>query len=200
MRYKQLFQSACKGPWKTIDIERDIEIKHTTVDGELHIYFQGSTSRRDWVINFSFFPPLCDYRLKGKRVLSHRGFAKSMGRSWAYVAKLIRAQKPSKILVCGYSQGAAYAEKMAAIIMAKTGIPVEAVIFGGPPVWWILPGAIRQKLNVRLTRINHRGDIVWIIPHVVGLRGYGIRLKIGRPWRWKFWENHYPANYREALK
>lgn len=205
------YNETCSGPWETIDKERDIQAKYRfdMSSNTLYIFFQGSVSKTDWKINFSFFPPSPSFRIAGKRVWGHRGFVLSMRRAWGWTASVIKKHYPAAVIFSGYSQGAAYAEVATVIASYKYGTMLGCggpvcYAFGGPPVWWFRRRTMRVAglAHYHIQRFEHKGDPVSILPHLVLLRAMGKRHKIGKlgdclP---RFWESHFPASYRKALE
>lgn len=100
-----LYNWTIKGPWIT-EPTTDTQWKHETVGGVLYIAFQGSVSRLDWLQNIMFWKK--PYKRMKKVWFAHAGFVKK----WKAVEDdvLIAAEGTDKIMVSGFSQGAAIAQ------------------------------------------------------------------------------------------
>jgi len=205
------YKETCSGLWETIDEERDIQAKYRfdIKSNTLYIFFQGSVSATDWKINLEFFPPSPSFRIAGKRIWGHRGFVHSMRRVWGWTAGTIKKHYPAQVVFSGYSQGAAYAEITTVISAYKYGSLTfnggpACYAFGGPPVWWFRKRTMRAAgICYRdIIRVEHRGDPVVLLPHLVLMRAIGKQLKIGKLLDYlpRFWETHFPRTYEKALE
>ena len=165
------------GPWEVWDKDRDIEVKVIKKDSNAYIYFQGSGSVKDWLINLSF--PIKPYKnMKDGLWFAHGGYVKSyksiQDRLWKEI------EDCEKVFISGYSQGSAYA------ILAHEDLffhdkQVETIAYASPRVffWW---GFWQLKKRLKnLTLVHMRGDIVTHLPPIVfGFTHIGDKKKLGK--------------------
>lgn len=166
----------------------------------LYILFEWSNGKTDWLNNFDF--PAKPYRDMQNKWFAHRGFL----RVWKVIEPYLQTEicdlSVNKIIIGGYSHGAAIAALCHEY--CKFNRP-DAIILGygyGAPrvVWGFLRKAVKKRFT-GFTVIRNGCDIVTKVPpKIFGFRHIGNMLQIGRDKGYNPVESHYPEAYRKELK
>ena len=160
------------GSWT--DGAKDTQYKIVEDDKSITVSFQGSVSKPDWLQNFMFWKKL--YR--GSWLFCHAGF----GLKWKAVQDDIMPKvnlaivKNKKVIILGFSQGAALGELMHEDVSYKHGLQADTILFGKPKVF-----VRNKKLKDRLsgiTRVVNGNDAVTKVPFFP-YRHYGKLIHIG---------------------
>lgn len=169
-------------------------------DGDtLYIYFEGSNGATDWKNNFDF--PAKPYRDMKNKWFAHRGFLTVWKTIEPYLQAEIYDLTVNKIVIGGYSHGAAIALLCHEYCkFNRPDVTIESYGFGCPRVVW---GFMRKAVKERFegfTVIRNGKDIVTHVPPAIfGYRHAGDMLKIGRNSGYKPIESHYPTKYLDEL-
>lgn len=165
----------------------------------VHILYQWSHGVEDWLSNFDLAP--CRARFAEASCLVHRGFYHAYCTVRERVLSALCDRAISRIIIGGYSHGAALAALTAADIDAlcrKRQIETVAVGFGSPRVLW--DGAARERLFSRVAVLRCGQDIVTHLPPVLlGYRHAGRVRVLPEPKRHTPWDAHREESYRAAL-
>lgn len=174
---KKHFIETREGPWETWCSENDIQVHAVWKEFELFIYFQGSSSVKDWLVNFNY--PIKPYRnMKDGIWLAHGGFVKAYKNIRSKVIEL--AEKADKIYISGYSQGGAYA-LLAHEDLSFYDMSVETITYAAPKVFWWFGFWNLKKRMKNLTLVQNRGDIVTKLPFIfMGFLHIGKKIKLGK--------------------
>lgn len=166
------------------------------VEETLYVYFEDSKGCIDWKSNFDF-----PARAYGS-IFAHRGFLKVWGQVKDYIHKAITDTSPAKIVVVGYSHGAALAVLCHEYIwynFPHLQNSLFGVGFGCPRVIW---GGCKDvcKRWERFTVVKNTNDIVTHLPpRFMGYRHVGNLLTIGEKGRYSPIDAHRPENMLKEL-
>ena len=168
----------------------------------MKIYFEKSNGSEDWKNNFRFCAVA--YNDMKNKWRCHRGFLSVWRAAEPYLRDVILDASVKRVLVVGYSHGAAIATLCHEYIWFNRPDlreSLETFAFGSPRVIW---GALGGKLAARwrgLLRIKNREDIVTHLPlAVMGYRHVGKAVRIGCVAKNGFVRAHYPERYLEELQ
>ena len=191
-----------KDNWKT---STQLKIIVDEAKKELHIGFQYSKGKLDWILNLIFpaLPlPFITKKIGNCRV--HLGMWLKLVNVESELLKLVyeyQKKKGYKIFLYGHSQGGGFA-KVVHVFLRKEGYTVEkTVTWGALRVFsWFSSIAWFAK---DIVSYQHRSDIVCHLPFfLMGFKGCGQKKKVGeqlwRPWHivmpWKFYKIEYEAH------
>lgn len=168
-----------------------IEIKGDT----LYIYFEKTTDCTDWKNNFDFPAKLY------KSWYVHRGFLKVWQSVLPYLIPVIMDKSFKKIVIVGYSHGAALALLCHEYVWFHRPDIRNSVYgygFGCPRVVW---GIAPKNRWDNFTVIRNIDDIVTHLPPLFfGYNHVGKLLKIGESGRYSDTDAHRPENILIELK
>ncbi|MBA4274036.1 MAG: hypothetical protein C0436_00120 [Alphaproteobacteria bacterium] len=190
MILSSLFKACNRGPWETHG--DDVQYRVETAGNRATVYFQCTSSRKDWLDNFDLW--IRPYR--GSKWLAHRGFV----RKYKSIAEnlMARLRDADQVVFVGYSQGAALAVLAHEDYFYRFGKYPLTHAFGCPRVVSWLSKDIWERWAYCFIH-NHARDIVGRLPpvclgfrHVTAPRNFGAK---GLPSH-KF---HYPNIYEEGL-
>ena len=192
----ELFKKAISKPWETWNKERDIQVRTEKVDNTLYIFYQGSTTDIDWKINFTFW--IKPYKRMNTIWFAHRGFVLSYKSIRDRILK--EAENAERIVVSGFSQGAAYAI-LTHEDLHFNGFDVRTIAYAPPRVFWFWNlWKIKERFE-DLTLVINRGDIVTKIPFFLwGYVHQGAKIRIGKRFRLPLHIYHFPNKYEQELK
>lgn len=187
--------------------EKYIQLKEETAsysykrDGNiLYIFFEWSNGATDWKNNFDF--PAKPYRDMPNRWYVHRGFLKVWKVIEDKLAPFINDIQVKKIIIAGYSHGAALA--LLCHEYCKFNRPdikenINGYGFGCPRVvFGFLKNSVKKRFDGFFV-IRNKKDIVTHVPPVLFLfRHVGKLITIGEG-KWNCFDAHRPENYLESL-
>lgn len=208
--------------WRKLNSKYDLDVAIwlDVEKRELHINFQGSVSKRDWEINFSFWKK--PYRNMKKVFLVHSGFIKAYrsGRDEIHNLYLENMNNIDKIVIRGYSLGDALARFCYEDFFwhrenteSYKHLKLDGFGLGGPKSIGLIG---RKEFDRRLEgyiRIENHSDIVPRVPFFwLGYFSTGDFYRIGKRSFWPFsakaiyqhWYNSYigylsdPDNYKDT--
>lgn len=169
----------------------------------LYIFFEGSDGVNDWKRNLNF--PAKAYKRMGRTVwFAHRGFLKVWKEIEPLLAKDIADRAFKRIVIAGYSHGAALAMLCYEYVWyhrPDLRDSTEGYGFGCPRVFWGIktPNLKRRWKNFSVVR--NIDDIVTHLPPVfLGYSHVGKMLEIGERGKYSPMEAHYPENILKELK
>ena len=193
-----------------IHAEGDVDYATRTDGTTLYIYFQHSQGKVDWKNNFDFpAKPYKHMKCKdapyGSVWLAHRGFLSA----WRVAEGLLKEQISdtgyTKIVISGYSHGAALAVLCHEYVWYNRPDlreVIEGYGFGCPRVAWGIKNACHRERWARFNVIRNIDDIVTHVPPaILGYFHVGNMVEIGQRGKYSAVEAHFPDSYmRELLK
>ncbi len=169
----------------------------------LYIFFEGSDGKEDWKVNFDF--PAKAYKRMGITAwFAHRGFLDAWKKTEPHLEKLIADPSVHKIILVGYSHGAAIALLCHEYIWyhrPDIRDNIESCGFGCPRVIWGLPNkAVRSRWK-GFSVIRNIDDIVTHLPPALfGYTHVGKMITVGSKGKYSRTEAHYAENILAELK
>ena len=180
----------------------------------LYLCFQGSVEKEDWKNNFNF--PAKAYSDMGEKWYCHRGFLRVWKAIRPYVAPAVHDTTVKKVIVIGYSHGAALATLAHEYVWFEREDlrdSLEGYGFGCPRCFW---GFMKKALKERWKNfhpVRNMNDLITHLPPVIfGFRHVNKVVKVGKRWQYKFdfkakpfakkfpcIRAHYPEEYIEKL-
>lgn len=197
---KELFRKILRAKYMHLDNDASYCCKR---EGDtLYIYFEWSNSKTDWLNNFDF--PAKPYRDMTNKWYAHRGFLKVWKTIEPYLQAEICDLTVNKIVIGGYSHGAAIAvlcHEYCKFNRPDISESIEGYGFGCPRVvWGFMKKAVKQRFE-GFTVIRNGCDLVTHAPPAIfGFRHIGNLLKIGRNKGYKPIESHYASLYSKELE
>lgn len=164
----------------------------------LVILFEKSNGHRDWSTNFNFWPKNVKDIFK-----CHRGFLRGFNNVKPYLTQHIQDPRIKRILIAGYSHGAALA--LLTYAYAVTKRPdirhhIEGYGYGCPRVIYGNPSAEFYNIFANFTVIRNCKDIVTHVPPMIfGYRHVGNLRHIGKHGWYGLVDSHRPEAYRIEL-
>lgn len=201
MKLSTLFSRTLHTMYTHVQNSADFALRR--VGTTLYIYFAGSEGGIDWKHNLSF--PAKAYRREGSPTwYAHRGFLKVWQTVEDYVTADVMAPDVKKIVISGYSHGAALAllcheycwqsRPDLRVSLYGYGFGCPRVVFGFPT------RQIRTRWD-NFTVVRNLDDIVTHLPPVLlGFTHVGKLLEIGERGRYTRVDAHRPENYLSELK
>ena len=196
MNLLKLFQKCVNA--KYIHVENSGDYCVERQDSTLYIYLECSNGSTDWKNNFDF--PAKPYKRMGKTVwLAHRGFLRVWKSIETHLEAYIKDETVKKIVVVGYSHGAALAVLCHEYIWYNRpdlrDENLEGYGFGCPRVLW---GIKTKKIKERWKNfvvIRNLDDIVTHVPPLLfGYSHVGTMVKIGKKRKYSSINAHMPKN------
>ncbi len=169
----------------------------------LYIYFQGSKGGEDWKVNLDF--PAKAYKRMDKPVwFAHRGFLKVWKIIEQVIMEIIRDKSIRRIIIVGYSHGAAIALLCHEYVWyhrPDIRDTVEGYGFACPRVIWGMQSAKIRLRWARFLVIRNLSDIVTYLPPMLfGYRHVGQMLQIGKCGKYGIIGAHQPDNILHELE
>ncbi len=186
-----------------IQVENDASYALERIGTTLYIYFQDSNGAEDWKNNLDF--PAKSYSRTEKHIwFAHRGFLRVWKTIMGYISSDINNVEFKKIVIVGYSHGAAIAALCHEYVWynrADIRDRIEGYGFGCPRVFW---GFRSTKTNMRwanFTVIRNINDIVTHLPpSALGFSHVGEMLEIGARGKYSAIDAHRANNILSELK
>ncbi len=165
-------------------------------DGDtLTIFFECSDGKEDWINNFKFLAiPWKPYKGMKKPWLCHRGFLGVWKAIKPYIESEIFNLEVQKIVIVGYSHGAAIALLCYEYCrFHRPFIDIEGVGFGCPRVFWgIVPKSVKKRFEKFTVVRNGRDIVTRVPPALIGFRHVSKVVKIGQT---NLVDDHRPEKY-----
>lgn len=169
-------------------------------NGKLYLLFEWSNGLDDWKNNFNF--PAKPYRDMENKWHAHRGFLKVWKIIEPYLKDVIMDKETNKIIIAGYSHGAAIA--VLCHEYCKYNRPdadITGYGFGCPRVLWGRMSKAVKKRFEGFYVIRNSGDIVTHVPPAIfGFRHVGNLLEIGEHSDYNIIDAHRSPNYKKELE
>lgn len=197
---KQLFQRTLEGEYTQLE-EHAASFRVERKEEQLVIFFEKSNGAEDWKNNLDF--PAKPYREMNGVWFVHRGFLRVFKALEPYIAPQILDPKVKKILLSGYSHGAALcllAHEYAVFHRPEIEGQIQGFGFGCPrTVFGLLPKSVAARFR-NFTVVRNRGDLVTHLPPTIfGFRHVGRMLSVGGRFRYSPIDAHRPENYLKEL-
>lgn len=184
-----------KKDWETIKTKKH-ELNYSIMifsDG-IYLLFQESDGKKDWKDNLNFFPIYTKvYKEQESPLKCHRGFVKEYkSGNDTIMSELYEASEMypnSKIVIAGWSNGAAMATLACEDFFFRTGIKCEVVTFGSPKVCFDKKSASYiYSCCSSFREYCHQSDIVTKLPpfgeHINEYKLGKLSLGIFNPWKY----------------
>ena len=224
MNLAELFTACLNAPYVQVENEGNYAIEKN--GNTLYIYFEGSNGAVDWKNNFDFFPisqgNICDniicrlgilkancsmpekpYKDMEYKWYAHRGFLRVWKSIEPYVAGAVADRRIKKIIIAGFSHGAAVAVLCHEYVWFNRPDlreKIEGYGFGCPRVFW---GIQTKEARVRWARfrvIRNIDDIVTHVPPIwLGFSHVGNMILIGGRGKYSRIDAHRPENILAEL-
>ena len=186
-----------------IQLEENTASYFVRCDGDtLYLLFEPSNGKTDWKNNFDF--PAKPYREMKDLWFVHRGFLRVWKTIEPHIAALVADKHIRRIVVAGYSHGAAIAllcHEYCVFHRPDIAPFIEGYGFGCPRVVW---GLLKKSLKVRFKNFtvvrNHTDLVTHVPPWIFGFHHVGKFLRIGKKMKVGMVKSHYPENYVAALE
>lgn len=201
MNLSRLFSKNISIPYSQVGISANYAAKKDR--DALYIFFEDSEGVNDWRINLDF--PAKPYKRMGKTVwYAHRGFLDTWKATEPLLAAAIADKSIRKIVISGYSHGAAIALLCHEYVWHNRPDlrdTLESYGFGCPRVVWGLIGADVKARWAGFTVVRNIDDLVTHLPPaVLGYRHIGNLLEIGERGKYSPIEAHYAENILRELR
>lgn len=201
MRLSELFQQCCTAPYRRVENGADYALRRE--GNTLYLFFEPSIGLEDWKNNLDF--PAKPYKRMEETVWHvHRGFLRVWKSAEGYLQQAIGERSVRKVLVAGYSHGAALAVFCHEYIWfhrPDLRASLKGYGFGCPRVVW---GALPPQVWARwdgFTVIRNRNDpVTHLPPALLGYRHVGQLLEVGQKGKYKRLEAHKEENILAELK
>ncbi|MBQ8685421.1 MAG: lipase family protein, partial [Clostridia bacterium] len=195
MKLSTLFSVCLSIPYAQTGVSANYAIRR---EGDaLYLFFEGSDGANDWKSNLDF--PAKPYKRMGKTVwFAHRGFLRVWKELEPMLAADIADKSVRKLVIAGYSHGAALAllcHEYAWYHRPDLRNALEGYGFGGPRVLWgVLTKDIKSRFE-SFTLVRNIDDIVTHLPPaVLGYSHVGKLLEIGKKGKYTAVEAHLSEN------
>ncbi|MBQ8208868.1 MAG: lipase family protein [Clostridia bacterium] len=168
----------------------------------MYIFFEHSDGTDDWKNNLDF--PAKAYKRMGKTIwFAHRGFIKVWKELEPIIENAIADHNIKKIIITGYSHGAAIALLCHEYIWFNRPDlrdSTEGYGFGCPRVFWGPKTDALKRRFEKFTVIRNIDDIVTHLPpFIFGYSHVGKMLEIGKKGKYTPVEAHYAKNIQKEL-
>lgn len=195
----QLFRRTLSVPYR--ETESAASYYFEQVGGELRLFFEKSNGAADWKNNLDF--PAVAYREAEDRWFLHRGFLRVFRSLKEPLKAAICGNGVEKVLISGYSHGAALAllaHEYCAFHRPDLAGAIRGFGFGCPRVvWGPLPARVKARFAHFTVVRNCRDLITHLPPALLFYRHVGAVLHVGRGEAWGPIDSHRPECYERAL-
>lgn len=201
MNLYELFLECIRIPYLKVGEDTNYAVRREK--DTLFIFFQASIEATDWKRNLNF--PAKPYKRMGKTVwFAHRGFLQVWKELEPILADEITDRTVKKIIVTGYSHGAALAVLCHEYVWFRRPDlrkSTEGYGFGCPRVFWGIQTPNLKRRWENFTVIRNINDLVTHVPPVfMGYSHVGTLLKIGGKGRYTAIEAHFSENILKELR
>jgi hypothetical protein len=178
---KEHFKAICDVPF-VHDEATSVDYFLLTDEDTLFCVFQGSSQKKDWIDDFTFFPKKFDI-YPGSKILVHRGIAQQYLGMRKKFLDLAYCDNIKNILIAGYSLGGGLSQlacEDAAWHFPAGERIVKSISYEGPRVFYRSNG-VRDLLKEKQVLIKTFWDPVVHLPfRIMGLHDYGRKNWIGK--------------------
>lgn len=201
MKLYEIFENCLNADYITLENCADVAMIRNGLF--LQIYFEASMSDVDWQNNLDF-PAVCHARQNDLTWCAHRGFVRVWKTAEQYVKDAINDRSTQKILIAGYSHGAALALLCHEYVWFNRPDLRDRLTgygFGCPRVVWGIPSPALKSRWQRFTVVRNIDDIVTHLPpKILGYTHVGKMLEIGQRGKYSPTDAHRPENILKELK
>jgi hypothetical protein len=193
------FKACISGEWKTCGIDVQYRIDRVGPN-QAKLSFQGTVSIEDLKIDLKVFANPFKEKPKDKYGnIMHRGFQEGVESCFETIHKELIDMGIQYVDIRGYSLGAAYGEVFT-LYLPKVNIETEAIVFGGPRIFFFPNKKLKEEAKKRILRIENNDDLIAHLPPLLfGFRHIGHVYKIGiRDWFYTL-DKHYGKEYIKEL-
>lgn len=185
--------------WQTID---DVDFAFEEREDVLFIFFQGSSQTTDWLRNFMFAKK--PYKGMDIPYRVHRGFLEAWKKVEDIVIEKINSKEWKKIIVSGYSHGAALAAFCHECCWYHSKEKKTKVIGFGFEAPRIYAGfKVKKELLERWSNFyvirNDKDIVTHCPPYLFGYTHVGNIVHIGRYHQYGIIKSHFQQNIRQSL-
>ena len=195
---KELYEKILNARYIHIDQETASYI-YGIEGNTLYILFEWSNGKTDWFNNFDF--PARPYRDMHDKWYAHRGFMRVWKVIEPNIKDVICDQTIKKIIIGGYSHGAAIA--LLCHEYCKFNRPdadISGYGYGCPRVvWGFLRKAVKKRFEGFTVIRNGRDIVTFVPPAILGYRHIGNLIEIGKDADYNPIDAHRPENYIKEL-
>lgn len=200
MDLSQLFIATLHAPY--VQLKENAASYYAERRGEtLYLFFEKSNGATDWKNNLDF--PAKPYREMCGLWFAHRGFLRVFKTIEPHIAPLVMDEGVRRIVISGYSHGAALAllaHEYCVFHRPELKSAVQGFGFGCPRVVWGFAGrGVKARFRGFTVVKNCRDLITRLPPWLFGYRHVGNILHIGRDLRLGGVNSHRAERYLEAL-
>ena len=180
-----IFKQTITADWQT-ESKTDTQYAIEETEEKIIIKFQGSTSKTDWIQNFSFW--VKPYKEMKNLFFVHYGFFKKFKsiKEIIYREGLSAREGAKKLVILGYSQGAAIG--LITVEYLRFHFPdleIEAYLFEPPRVFTFIGFKIlKERLKDVKIYFNGNDIVTKVPPWLLGYKHYGEKVLIGKKRRW----------------
>ena len=186
-----------------IHVEHDGDYAIEREGNTLFLFLEWSDGGADWSNNFKFFAK--PYKHMDTKWRCHRGFLRVWKSIEPYVKEQLLDSTVEKIVIVGYSHGAAVAGLAHEYVwynrpdLRENGLFTYA--FGAPRFFWgIMTKSLKERWK-NFTPIRNINDLVTHVPPALfGFRHVNKVLTIGKKKKYNCIDAHRPESYLEELK
>lgn len=195
---KELYEKILNARYIHIDQETASYI-YGVEGNTLYILFEWSNGKTDWFNNFDF--PARPYRDMHDKWYAHRGFMRVWKVIEPNIKDVICDQTIKKIIIGGYSHGAAIAVLCHEYCkFNRPDADIRGYGYGCPRVvWGFLRKAVRKRFEGFTVIRNGRDIVTFVPPAILGYRHIGNLIEIGKDADYNPIDAHRPENYIKEL-
>ena len=200
MKLYRLFRRTLSAPY--FQIKENAASYYVQREGStLYLLFEKSNGATDWKNNLDF--PAKPYHNMDGTWFVHRGFLRVFKTIEPFIAPAVADKNVRRIVISGYSHGAALALLCHEYCVFNRPDIADAVFgfgFGCPRVvWGMLKKSVKKRFE-NFTVVRCKNDLVTHLPPwFFGYRHLGKLLQIGRGRRLGGVDSHRPEYYLEEL-
>lgn len=185
--------------WQTID---DVDFAFEEREDVLFIFFQGSSQSTDWLRNFMFAKK--PYKGMDIPYRVHRGFLEAWKKVEDIVIEKVNSKEWKKIIVSGYSHGAALAAFCHECCWYHSkGKKTKVIGFGFEAPRIYAGFKVKKELLERWSNFyvirNDKDIVTHCPPYLFGYTHVGNIIHIGRYHQYGIIKSHFQENIRKSL-
>ncbi|MDR1926617.1 MAG: lipase family protein [Endomicrobium sp.] len=146
-----------------------------------YVLFKGSSETKDWVKDFEFFPKRLNL-FPGTHIRVHCGIGEQYLAGRNQILDFLYQEKPSVILISGYSLGGGLTQIAAEdITWHFRETTISAIAYESPRVWFMSARLVKPFIENKLTLIMTWWDPVVHLPlFIFGFKFVGKKIWIGK--------------------
>lgn len=180
-----IFKQTITADWIT-EPKTDTQYAVEETKEKIAIKLQGSTSKTDWIQNFSFW--VKPYKEMENLFFVHYGFFKKFKsvKKIIYQKGLDASNGAKKLVILGYSQGAAIGLITAEYLRFHfPDLEIEAHLFEPPRVFTFIGSKVlKERLKGVKIYLNGNDIVTKVPPWIFAYKHYGEKVLIGKKRRW----------------